>query len=430
MQKKRYVLIGCGSRSRPYIRALLQDYKTNSQIIAICEPNEGRAADGNDLFESMGGRRVPVYHPDDFSTLIRSEKPDTALVVSGPDSTHARYIVESLDAGLDVITEKPMVTTLEDVTAVRNAVEGSGRHCQVTFNCRYMPARAQVKRLLQKGAVGPVSGVNFFWYLDTVHGADYFRRWHRRRSNSGSLLIHKATHHFDLANWWIGSRPQTVFARGSKSYYRPETAQRFGLNDRAERCRECREQSRCPFYLDLEKDEKLKNLYLANEEYDGYFRDRCIFAEEIDIWDTMALTVGYENGALMTYLLTAFAPAEGYRICLDGLEGRLEHGIGHSELKRSPEGRQERSRSDAIQIRLTKEFSPPQDISPEVKSGGHGGGDPLLYSDLFSGIEREDELQQKADYRDGIYSVMIGIAALRSIDSGDDVSIPELLAEG
>jgi predicted dehydrogenase len=66
--------------------------------------------------------------------------------------------------------------------------------------------------------------VHFEWVLDTVHGADYFRRWHREKANSGGLLVHKASHHFDLVNWWIGDVPATVYARGALRFYDDDAA--------------------------------------------------------------------------------------------------------------------------------------------------------------------------------------------------------------
>src|SRR5207247_10220106 len=66
--------------------------------------------------------------------------------------------------------------------------------------------------ILMEKAVGDVISVDFHEYLDTSHGADYFRRWHRLKQNSGTLLVHKASHHFDLANWWLDSTPVEVTA--------------------------------------------------------------------------------------------------------------------------------------------------------------------------------------------------------------------------
>src|SRR5256885_26967 len=75
------------------------------------------------------------------------------------------------------------------------------------------------KELLAKDRVGKITSVDFHWYLNVYHGADYFRRWHGRIAKSGSLLVHKATHHFDLMNWWLNSEPVEVTAYGSLDHY-------------------------------------------------------------------------------------------------------------------------------------------------------------------------------------------------------------------
>ena len=69
------------------------------------------------------------------------------------------------------------------------------------------------------GAIGTPTAVDFSWVLDTSHGADYFRRWHRERDKSGGLLVHKATHHFDAVNWFVDSYPQRVFCMGELKFY-------------------------------------------------------------------------------------------------------------------------------------------------------------------------------------------------------------------
>ena len=74
------------------------------------------------------------------------------------------------------------------------------------------------------GAIGHVTSVDFSWYLDATHGADYFRRWHRLREKSGSLWVHKATHHFDLVNWWLDADPVEVTAAGALELYGKQRA--------------------------------------------------------------------------------------------------------------------------------------------------------------------------------------------------------------
>ncbi len=64
-----------------------------------------------------------------------------------------------------------------------------------------------------------LTSVDFHWYLNTYHGASYFRRWHGKKDKGGTLLVHKSTQHFDLLNWWLDSDPVEVFANGELEHY-------------------------------------------------------------------------------------------------------------------------------------------------------------------------------------------------------------------
>ena len=91
---------------------------------------------------------------------------------------------------------------------------------RVAFNYRYNPAHSEIRRLLAKGTIGDVGSVHFEWFLDTHHGADYFRRWHRERSQSGGLLVHKSAHHFDLVGLVARRRPGAGDGRGTAAVLR------------------------------------------------------------------------------------------------------------------------------------------------------------------------------------------------------------------
>lgn len=106
--------------------------------------------------------------------------------------------------------------------------------------------------------------------------ADYFRRWHRQKSNSGGLLVHKSGHHFDLVNWWLDSQPQTVAAMGKLAFYGAENGRRHGWARDYERARGSAEAQGDPFAIDLEGDEALKGIYANAEKEDGYHRDQNV----------------------------------------------------------------------------------------------------------------------------------------------------------
>src|SRR5665811_2239215 len=100
---------------------------------------------------------------------------------------------------------------------------------------RYSPRNSELKRVIASGEIGDVLSVTFEWVLDTAHGADYFRRWHREKDKSGGLLIHKSSHHFDLVNWWLADAPARVFASGGTRFYGAENADKRGLPARPKR---------------------------------------------------------------------------------------------------------------------------------------------------------------------------------------------------
>ncbi len=160
---------------------------------------------------------------------------------------------------------------------------------------------------------------------------------------SGGLLVHKASHHFDLVNWWIGSWPETVYAIGSLSFYGREAA--AGRGESYGYSRYTGQDPRAhddPFALDLERSPMLRGLYLDAEEQSGYLRDRNVFGEEISIEDTMVVSARYRSGALLSYSLVVYSPWEGLRVAVTGDKGRVElyerHGAHMIEQTPTGEG--------------------------------------------------------------------------------------------
>jgi predicted dehydrogenase len=423
---RRFVQVGCGSRARMFQDAIWGPHKTTSSLLAICDTNPGRLAYAARRAGEEGAKAPQTYLAADFSKMLDDHRPD-AVIVTVPDAYHVDYIVRALDAGIDVITEKPMTTDAAKAQAILDAVKRSGRHVRVTFNYRYAPFRTQVKELLMSGEIGDILSVDFHWLLNTVHGADYFRRWHSNKAISGGLMVHKATHHFDLVNWWLSDVPATVDARGKRQFYTPETARRMGLEGPHQRCRTCPEKEKCNFYLDIAADPGLKALYIDNERYDGYFRDQCVWRPEISIEDTMNVIVGYEGGATLSYSLNAFNAWEGYHVAFNGTKGRLEHSVVEQAYVAGATMAQGASDEDAVTTRVISLRGAPRTIKPRMGEGGHGGGDAVMLADLFDPAAPKDPLLRAADERGGACSILIGIAANQCFKTGKEVKIADLV---
>jgi len=425
--KRKYVNVGVGSRSRMYLTAVTKTFAKDNELVGICDTNPGRLDTALNFIKpnlaATKAKPPKKYPAADFDRMLKETKPD-CVIVTCPDGFHHDYIVRSLDAGCDVLTEKPLTTTPEKAQAIVDACARNKKHLRVLFNYRYSPPRTQVKDLLMSNAIGDIMSVDFHWLLNTLHGADYFRRWHSNKDISGGLMIHKATHHFDLVNWWLGSEPEQVQAYGKREFYTPKMAQRMGLQGPHERCRTCPEKAACSFYFDVGEDAGLRALYLDNEHYDGYFRDRCVWRPEISIEDTMNVIVGYAGGTTLSYSLNAFNAWEGYHVAFNGTKGRLEHSAVENAMVAGASAAQGQER---VTTRIIPMRGEAREIAPRMGEGDHGGGDAVMLADIFEPDPARDPLIRSADERGGAASCLIGIAADRCFETGQPVRIDSLL---
>lgn len=437
---KRYALIGTGYRATMFVRALTTTHRRAGQLVALADTNRHRLEVHAASAEAAGLPPIARYDAAALERLLDEVRPDRLIIVS-PDHTHARYVVAALDRGIDVICEKPLAIDVAGLRAISDSVGRSRARLTITFNYRYSPRNAVVKRLISEGAIGEVLSVHFEWLLDTSHGADYFRRWHRQKENSGGLLVHKSTHHFDLVNWWLADRPSSVYALGGLKFYGARNAARRGYPISPTLSRDANRRSD-PFLLDIAADPHLKSLYLEAEHLDGYFRDRNVFDEGITSEDTLSLTVGYRKGASMSYSLTAYSPWEGYRVSINGTGGRIDLDVIERSWVPAPESTNEmvavdpsalparagsgnNLRPEGERVILQQLWHPAVEVAIPAGAGGHGGGDGAMLDDVFFGSSA-DPLNRASGYIDGVRSVVVGVAGNRSLELRQAVDTADL----
>ena len=311
------------------------------------------------------------------------------------------------------------------------AEKKSGKKVIVAFNYRHSVHSMQLKELLAANRVGKITSVDFNWYLNVHHGADYFRRWHGRMAKSGSLLVHKATHHFDVLNWWLNSEPVEVTAYGSLEHYGRSNA------FRGTKCRGCGYKDQCKFFWDITQDDNMVNLYVHNEKHDGYIRDGCVWSNEIDIYDKMSAQIIYANGVTANYSLTTYSPYEGWQIAFNGMKGRIETWEDIPYLQKTPENQAKRhaiemSNADDAKSGEVREIIAMDNFAENFEvyttpkiTGGHGGGDVRMLRRMF--VDTKDNPHHvMAGTREGAMSILIGIAARKSIQQKRPVKISEL----
>lgn len=426
MRKTRYAQVGIGGRSRMYYEAIADRFKDTSELLAFCDINQTRMDVANRaLKQKYNVGPIPTYRFNEFEQMIKNEKPDV-IIVTSIDRTHHTYIIKAMELGCDVITEKPMTMDDEKCQAILDAIKRTGRKLRVTFNYRYAPHSTKVRELIMNDTIGEVFSVHFEWLLDTKHGADYFRRWHRDKRNSGGLLVHKATHHFDLVNFWLGTQPKTVFAMGDLRFYGRENAEKRGVTEFYTRSHGSEFAKNDPFALDMEASPELKALYLDAEKEDGYIRDQSVFGDGINIEDTMGVIVRYKNKAIMTYSLNAYMPWEGFRVSINGSKGRIQIAVVEASYVNAGGDSSLEGAVAKKSISVFPMFGEPYDVPIGEATGGHGGGDTVMLNDIFN-TPAEDQFKRAASHVDGTMSILTGIAANKSIATGMPVKIDSLV---
>ncbi|RKL66878.1 oxidoreductase [Salipaludibacillus neizhouensis] len=426
----RIAVCGLSNRSMGmFIEPCVKKYSLENKVVGLLDMDEKRVA--------ITKRRIPEltdvasYNPDQFHQMIDETEANT-IIVTGRDDTHIFYILEGLKRDLTVITEKPMVTTASDAAEVVEAEKNSNGKVIVAFNYRYNAFHRKIKEIILEGKIGRVTSIDLNWYIDTYHGASYFKRWNRMREFSGGLSIHKSTHHFDLINWWVDQNPEQVFAFGALNYYGPESEHNPSKQN-GRHCVICSEQLDCDYYsrwfsrtsgTTTAKDDHLQENSFegAYNDYTNYRPDQCIFDEEIKIEDTYTATVKYDKGALLSYSINFSLPYEGYRLAINGTKGRIETTEFH-----------EPSRVTFPIPEQTIDYFPlfggKETIHVVQTEGTHGGGDPLIQEDIFLGENPKRDFDILAGAEAGVWSIATGEAVWKSAKENRPYNIKELVPQ-
>lgn len=378
-------IIGTGSRGTLSFGKGFQNYPNEVQITAMCDKNPLRLKGA----KSILGIDVEEFYSHE--TLLQKADCDTVIVTT-PDFTHEQLTIDALQAGKNVLCEKPMAISTAQCDRMMKAERESGKMLMIAFNMRHHAVFAKVQEIVAGGKIGRPIAMQF---LDYYPGGNfYFRRWHRLKENSGGLLIHKGSHDFDLFNWIIGARPTSIAAFSGVGKYKP-------IPGAGVRCRDCEIAAECVDYFDLGKMEHYQKLYRDAESVDNYYIDRCVYTSDKDTGDHSAIIIEYDNGCHVSYLesfLGNVRQTGGRYITLFAEHGQLW--AGDNEMK--------------VKVMFDKGGEPEIHDIKRNEQDGHGGADDAEIRAFIESLKRGKHLV--ADSEAGRLAVMMGEAAEKSAD--------------
>ena len=365
----RYGIVGCGSMGREHIeniRAL-----GDARVTALADPHApSRAA-------ALAQLDAPVPAFDKVQDLLDSGLCD-AVVIATPNFTHIDMMRAALASDLHILIEKPLVTRVEDGLEMLRLAQGRKGIVWVAQEYRYMPPVAEMIRMAHDGAVGRVHQVSI-----REHREPFYPKvgdWNRFTANTGGTLVEKCCHYFNLMDLILKEKPQRVFASGGQ---------------------------------------RVNHL---DEDYGG---------RRPDILDSAYVVVEYPSGARALLDLCMFAEGsmDNEHITVVGDEGRLESLLPSLQLRHS---RREDWGNRAVWGQASgtgRGVAVRRVWDTNIRYPGQHFGASFIEHQRFAKAVREG-LPPEITLEEGLRSVITGLAAHRSIDTGLPVQLSELLPPG
>ncbi|MFH1566470.1 MAG: Gfo/Idh/MocA family oxidoreductase, partial [Gemmatimonadota bacterium] len=204
MDRIRVGFIGCGGNASGHIGRILEMPET--EIVALCDPSQESIRRVHERHAATAA--LPVY--TDYRELLARVEVD-AIEISTPHTTHYDQIMDSLDKGAHVLTEKPMVCSVEHARAVIAKAGQVGRILMVAYQRHLMPHFRFVRNQVRCGELGQIQFISALQDQGWLRGTR--GSWRQQLSLSGGgQLNDSGSHLIDIILWMTGLEPAEVQA--------------------------------------------------------------------------------------------------------------------------------------------------------------------------------------------------------------------------
>ncbi len=360
----RYGIIGAGSMGREHIENI--KVMGGATVSALSDPH--KPSQDAALAMAPGAK---VF--SDHRALLDSGLID-AVIVATPNDTHAAVLKDCLATDLAVFVEKPLATTVEDLKSILSWDEKRSAMTWMGLEYRFMPPVAEAITRAKEGEAGKIHQVSIREHREPFYPK--VDNWNRFAERTGGTLVEKCCHYFNLMDIVVGEQPVRVFASGGQS-----------VNHLDEK-------------YDGKQADMLDNAYVVLEYANGArgMLDLCMFGE--GTFDKEILTIVGDEGKIESFL-----PSQVVRASRRETIGKLSG------------WKQGASRGSGSEQKIVHNY--------DVKYMGHHYGASYIEHTKFRDAIL-NSTPAEVTLKDGITSVVTGLAAHKSINEGRVVEIKEL----
>lgn len=382
MQKKSAVLLGAGSRGTLAYGPYALVHPDELEFVAVAEPLRNR----RERFAAEHGI-PPERQFDSWEDLLAAGKLADLLFNCTQDRLHVASTLAALDAGYDILLEKPMAHSLADCLRLTQAAETAGRLLATCHVLRYTAFFRTLRDILRSGRLGRIVNVDHRENLIYWHMAHSFVRgnW-RAESTSAPMLLTKCCHDLDILGWLLGQRFTHISSFGTLTAFRPEHAP----PDAPPRCTDgCPHADDCKFYAPRfyakDGDSHMLNAVAAGADAAERLQllattspyGRCVWHCDNTVVDHQTVALNAEDGATVTLIMQGHGFEECRTMRYDGTLGTLQARLGGAG-------------GNKITLRDHRSGASEQ-IEVQDADSGHGGGDFGIVAGFLRAARGETE---------------------------------------
>lgn len=381
------------------------------QVVGVAEPISYRRIGAIDRHK-LKEEDVFLHFKDVFK---RPKFADT-VTIGLPDRLHYEAAMMALDAGYDLLLEKPIAQNYEQVKAIADKAKRLGRIVAVCHVLRYAPYFVQLKAVIESGMIGEIVSIQHMEPIHHLHFSHSYVRgpWHREKDSTPSLLA-KSCHDLDIIHWYM-DRPCTKISSmgGLKKFTKankPEGAPRQCLDG-------CPAADTCIYHAGKVYVEKkmwsTHHIVTTDRSDEGILLQlrqgdygRCVYQHNNDVCDHQIVMMEFEGGATATFSMEACTSYGGRRTRIMGTKGDV---VGDENI---------------LDVYI---FDKQQSIRWDVNAqgqdlSGHGGGDQRLVVDFCQAVSKHDDSNLSTRISESLASHEMGYAAEDSRHAGGQVKV-------
>ena len=391
------IIVGAGHRSFVYSELA----KTNPEmlkIVGVADPNPIRRKKAMDYF---GFKEDMCF--ENAEELAKKGKLADTVINGTMDEQHLETAVPLLDAGYDMLLEKPFAPNEEEMRQIVNCAKKNNSKVMICHVLRYTPFYYAIKERIVNGEIGDIINIQTTEHVSYHHlSTSYIRgKWANSDKCHTSMLLAKCCHDLDIIMWMMSeTKPKQISSFGGKFQFKPENAPK----EAGTICmKDCPLVDTCVYstkrlYIDhpdrwafyvWDALEGKKNISIEDKialmKSDNPYA-RCIYKCDNNVVDHQSVLINFESGATGTHNMVGGSAEPRREIHIIGTKGEIFGNFEESKftvlkIDPSPDAHNEECDVEEVDLRVTGDMV--------GAYGGHGGGDERLAADFVKFIRGE-----------------------------------------